>query len=54
MCEDYYHEAADYMAEVLDCHEVREPRPATHDVSGLNNSFQLLSHLPNRNRIAEL
>ena len=30
-CEDYNHEAADYIAEVLDCHEVREPRPAAHD-----------------------
>ena len=36
-CEDYYHEAIAYMAEVLDCHEIREPCPTEHDVSGLNN-----------------
>ncbi|KYN30356.1 hypothetical protein ALC56_15332 [Trachymyrmex septentrionalis] len=47
--EDYYHEVADYMAQVLNCHEVRETRPAVHDVSGLNNSFWSSSHLPRIN-----
>ncbi|KAG5327787.1 YI31B protein, partial [Pseudoatta argentina] len=36
-CEDYYHEAADYMG----ANEVREPRPAAHDISGLDNSFHI-------------
>lgn len=42
-CEDYYHEAADYMTEVLDGHKVRELRPATYNVSGLNNSVIVAS-----------
>jgi len=37
------------MAEVLDCYEVREPRHAVHEVSGLNNSFRSSSHLPRIN-----
>ena len=48
-CEDYNHEAVDYIAEVLDCYEVREPRHAVHEVSGLNNSFRSSSHLPRIN-----
>jgi len=40
-CEDYYHEAIAYMAEVLDCHEIREPCPAEHDVS-LNNLIPVI------------
>jgi len=35
-CEDYYHEAADYMTKILDCHEIHEPHPAAHNISGLD------------------
>ena len=48
-CEDYYHQAADYMAEVLDCHEIREPRSVVHEISSPNNSFRSSSHLPKIN-----
>lgn len=49
-CEDCYHEAVDYMAEVLDKHESRTPHPtAAHDVSGIHDSFRSTSHLPRIN-----
>jgi len=37
------------MAEILDCHEVREPCPVVYEVSGLNNFFRSSSHLPRIN-----
>lgn len=43
-CEDAFHEAANYMVEVLESHTSHSA--ATHDVSGSFDSFRSTSHLP--------
>ncbi|KYM95826.1 hypothetical protein ALC62_13525 [Cyphomyrmex costatus] len=48
-CEDYYNEAADFMAEVLATHESRETPLAAHDVSEFHTSFRSMSKLPRIN-----